>query len=138
MSTKDKKGGTKATPKNPKAGKSTKSGKERLPEKDPSKKGSKELTPETSGVTKLKLVTPGVPHNDGVKKARKNRLKKAGYEIYQCPITGLLLDIGPRANKWLNPTEFEGEIISWVARVILESKISPDELDKTADALRKK
>ena len=91
-----------------------------------------------SGGIKLKVVSPDPGPKRGAENARKNRLKKAGYEIDICPITGLPLDVGPRANEWLKPVNYIDKTMSWLARVIFESGITADELRKTADLLRKK
>jgi len=130
MATKDKKGGTEQKPKSEKAGKSLKlEVVKALPVKKPLL-GTETMTPVVS-------VPPPVGVK-GVDRARRNRLKKAGIEIDRCPVTNLYLDIGPRANAWLKPTNLNGEIMSWLGRVILESEITPEELDKIGNILRKK
>lgn len=133
MSTKDKKGGSKTKSKSGIAKVSEKS------EKKPVTKGKSlpEKHHKGTGGAKLKVVSPVPAPKKGVDTARKNRLKRAGFEIDICPVTGLPLDTGPRANLWLQPIEFHGRFISWLARVILESEITPDQLKKVAELLKK-
>jgi len=57
-------------------------------------------------------------------------------ESVSCPVTNLPLFIGAKANNWTMPTEFNGEVMSWLGRVILESEITPEELDKIGNILK--
>jgi len=130
-----KKGGKKTQPKIGKVEKLDKPEKAETPTKPAFL--PKKLHTEPGGA-KLKVASSGSTPKKGSDIARENRLKRAGFEIFNCPITNMPLDIGPRANGWLIPIGYDGKVMSWLARVILESGISPDMLDKTADLLRKK
>lgn len=134
MTNKEKKGDTKK----PKKGKAEIFKKSKKSEKPTEPAKSLPKLHKDTGGTKLKVVPPVSTPKKGASIARENRLKRAGFETYICPITFLPLDIGPRANEWLKPIEYQGQVISWLARVILESKITAEQLKKTADILGKK
>ena len=72
----------------------------------------------------------------GVDRARKRRLKRAGFTVYECPITGILLDVGARAAPYSLPVEVNGQVMSLLAKSIIESNITAERLEKTAKKLR--
>ena len=119
MATKEKKGGTK-----PKS----KSGIPLTPASKPPK----------GTVSEKKKTSDTVPVTEtGTEKARKNRLKRAGIETDKCSVTGLPLEIGPRAKYWLTPVELHGKVISRIALAIIESGISATKIKKVAEFMSK-
>jgi len=86
-----------------------------------------------------KDVAPSVlKKKDGVNEARKRRLKKHGFLHFDCQITGIALDIGPRADPMVLPVEKDGRVISFFAKIIIESKFTADDLEKIAKKMRQK
>jgi len=56
----------------------------------------------------------------------------------RCPVTQLLVTGDPKSNEWKKPTVLNGEIVSWIGRVIINSGITADELTNAVDYLRQK
>ena len=87
-------------------------------------------TPETEPSPEVSVV-------DGVQLARMRRLARAGFEgADRCAMLGLVLDTGPRVNRWQNPRMLGGVVVSELAAAIVESRVSPEVLDLAAARLR--
>lgn len=74
----------------------------------------------------------------GAERSRLNRLAAAGWDEDRCALLGMPLDVGPRANRWRAPVRFGDEVWSALAIVILESALTPEDLEIAAELLRER
>jgi hypothetical protein len=69
--------------------------------------------------------------------ARLRRLARAGFAgADACPLLGVDLDVGLRANEWLRPVQLGAEVVCALAAAIAESGVSPDALERAAARIR--
>lgn len=107
------------------------------PKTTPKGKGKPKASPTPKAAPRPRAAPTATPKADGVKLARHRRLARAGFEGADCcPLLGVELDVGPRANRWQRPRMLDGEPVSALAMVIIEAGPPPEALERAAAVLR--
>ena len=111
------------------------------PKKAAPKKAAKKATPKAAPSSSSRAPAKGSKTKraaavDGAELARVRRIVRAGFAAPgRCALLGILLDVGPRADRWRRPRRFEGDVVSELGAAILEAGVSPLSLERAAKRL---
>lgn len=97
-----------------------------------------EIDGEKVDVAKIDSAPKAAKKVDGAEQARRRRLARFGCPVPRCSLLGINLDTSPRAGRWRQPIAVGDEWVSALALSILDSGVTPEDLERAAARLRKR